>query len=91
MLDCYFKKYFFIDCPSCGMQRAIESLFHGEILKSISFNAALIPLMVTFLILIFQLFFKKISGGKWIVISFSFSAFIMFAQLVSKLMFNNFF
>jgi hypothetical protein len=89
MLDCYFKKYFFIECPGCGMQRAFELLYHGEILKSIHFNAALIPLIFTFLTLFLQLYLKKISGGKLIVTLFSFTVLIMFVQFVFKLILNN--
>jgi len=89
MFTCYFKKYLGLDCPGCGMQRAIDCLIHGQLLKSISFNAALIPLVITLLILIFQLCLKKIDGGKWIVVSFCFTVFIMFVQLISKFIFNN--
>lgn len=88
MLDCYFKKYFLLECPGCGMQRAFSCLCHGEILNSLHFNAALIPLLSTFLILIFQLYVKSVNGGKWVVISFLITTLTMFIQLVFKLIVN---
>jgi hypothetical protein len=88
MLDCYFKKHFFIDCPGCGMQRAFNSLIHGEFFNSITFNAALIPLIITFSLLLLQLFLKHQLGGKLILVSFSTTAFIMLFQLILKFIYN---
>lgn len=87
MLDCYFKKYYQIDCPGCGMQRAFFSLLEGDFTSSFHHNAALLPLIFTFSLLFFQLIFKTKKGGLFIVIAFSLTAFTMFTQLLTKWIF----
>jgi hypothetical protein len=87
MLDCYFKKYYQIDCPGCGMQRAFFSLLEGDIKSSLHHNAALLPLILTFSLLLFQLIFKTKKGGLFIVLAFSLTAFTMFTQLLTKWIF----
>ena len=59
-LDCYFKKYFGFSCMGCGMQRSIIELLKGNVIGSIKFYPALLPLitLVAFLILHLKYDFK---------------------------------
>jgi hypothetical protein len=87
MFDCFFKKYYHLECPGCGMQRAFISLLNGDFLSSLHFNAALLPLIFTFSLMLLQLFLKTKKGGILIVFSFSITALTMFTQLISKWIF----
>jgi len=35
---CLIKNLFGIECPGCGMTRAISSIFHGEIVRAFQYN-----------------------------------------------------
>jgi hypothetical protein len=83
MFSCFFKKYYQLECPGCGMQRAFFSLLEGNFISSLQFNAALFTLSLLFL----QLIFKTKKGGLLIVFSFSITALTMFTQLLSKWIF----
>ncbi len=45
MLPCFYKKYFGVDCPGCGMQRSLVALLKGDLLESLHLFPALLPLM----------------------------------------------
>lgn len=42
MPKCPTKLIFGIDCPGCGLQRAIHALLHGDIVKAINYNPFLV-------------------------------------------------
>ena len=84
MFDCYFKKYFQVECPGCGIQRAFHSFLKGDFLASFQFNAALFPLLITIILLLFQLIFKTKNGGFAVAFSFAITALTMFIQLIAK-------
>ncbi|MEX1217828.1 MAG: DUF2752 domain-containing protein [Acidimicrobiales bacterium] len=42
---CAFKATTGLDCPGCGMTRALHSLVHGDVLKAISHNLLLVILL----------------------------------------------
>lgn len=39
---CLFKNFFGIDCPGCGMTRALSSLGHGDYLAALKFNSSVL-------------------------------------------------
>lgn len=84
MLPCYFKKYLNVECPGCGMQRAFSYLMDGDLVASFKAHPALIPLILTFVMLALQLFFKWKFGGKVIIYLFAFSAAIIVVNYVVK-------
>lgn len=45
--ECAVYKTFGIYCPGCGATRAVYSLYHGKILKSIYYNPIILYLVVT--------------------------------------------
>lgn len=47
--ECPFHKYFHLDCPGCGSQRAIHALLNGKIMAALNYNVLLvlsIPLLL---------------------------------------------
>ena len=42
MPKCVFKTFLHIECPSCGIQRALHALLHGRLSESISYNPFLL-------------------------------------------------
>jgi hypothetical protein len=85
MLSCSWKESFGIECPTCGFQRSFIELIQGDIVESILLFPATIPLIVTFLILFGHLIFKLRSGAKAIILSFSFTVFLIVSNFVAKL------
>lgn len=61
---CPYKKNLNIDCPGCGMQRAIIELLRGHIWESILLYPALIPMIIMFLVLVVHLIFDFKHGAK---------------------------
>lgn len=45
LLPCPFKTFTGIDCPLCGLQRALLALAHGNFMASLSYQPATIPLL----------------------------------------------
>lgn len=45
MLPCYFKYFFGLDCPGCGLQRSIILLIQGNLLESIKMYPPLLPIV----------------------------------------------
>ena len=70
MFPCFFKKYIGIDCPGCGVQRAIKALLEGNIEQSLVYYPMLIPLLGMFAYLAFHIKFKFFHGHKVLLILF---------------------
>ncbi len=45
-LPCLIKKTFHVPCPGCGLQRSCIALLQGNVLQSIHFYPALLPLII---------------------------------------------
>lgn len=85
MLPCFFVKYFHMECPGCGTQRAFAALVQGEIMQSVKLYPALLPYMFTLLLLSLQLLFKWRSGGLVVMYSFLISTAVMVVSYLTKL------
>jgi len=46
LLPCPFKKLTGWDCPLCGLQRSVLALLNGDLIKSLQFFPATIPLLI---------------------------------------------
>lgn len=53
---CPFYLITHLQCPACGSQRALYSLFHGEIAKAFSYNQFLVVSLPYLAIIIFSTF-----------------------------------
>ena len=87
MMPCFYKKFFGIECPGCGMQRAFIELLKGNFLESLKSYPALIPTLLTFIFLIIHLIFKFEKGGHYLKISFIFTTSIILINYFYKLFF----
>ncbi len=83
---CLYKKYFGVECPGCGMQRAFIYLLKGNFLESIQTYPALIPLMIMFVYLVLHLFIKFKHGARVLLFLFVLnSAIIVFFYIYKML------
>ena len=58
MLPCLSKQILGMDCPGCGIQRAVLLLFQGEFLAAFKMYPAIYPILGLFGFLILDQFFK---------------------------------
>ncbi|MFZ1694855.1 MAG: DUF2752 domain-containing protein [Flavobacteriales bacterium] len=65
-MPCFYKKYFGMDCPGCGMQRALVELFKGNLAESFHLYPALLPILFMLAFLGAHLVFKFENGGTWL-------------------------
>lgn len=84
LLPCFFKSHFGMDCPGCGMQRSLIALLKGDVMGSLEYHAALIPFIITILLLVIQLNLKMTKGGKWVMWAFIITTMITLVQFVSR-------
>ena len=62
LLPCPTKFFFGVECPGCGMQRAIIELLRGNLVESIKLYPPLIPIMLMVIVLIINL---KVNSAVW--------------------------
>lgn len=86
---CMYKKYLGIDCPGCGMQRAVVELLRGNIWESILLYPALLPTIFLFVFLILHLIFKFKNGALILKISFIFTISIVVVNFIIKIINGN--
>jgi hypothetical protein len=68
LLPCPTKYFFHIDCPGCGLQRSIMALFNGNLMESLSFYPATIPIFALLIYAALHLKFDFRQGAaviKW--------------------------
>lgn len=84
-LPCTYKKFLGVECPTCGIQRSFIALLKGDLSESFMLFPGLIPLLLTFAILVSWILFKRPSFKivKWsLIISFG----LIFTDYVLKLL-----
>ncbi|MDR2927732.1 MAG: DUF2752 domain-containing protein [Cytophagaceae bacterium] len=86
-LPCMHKFIFGMDCPGCGMQRAIIALLRGNIAESARMYPALIPIIVMLIFLVIHLKLKLKHGAAILVYLFIFNAAIITLNFICKLVF----
>jgi len=84
---CFYKKYFGIECPGCGMQRAFIELLKGNIVESIILYPALLPMIFMISYLIAHIIFKFRKGYLVLKISFIFTVSIIVVHFIFKLIY----
>jgi len=85
MGTCNFKASTGLDCPGCGMQRAIVELFKGNIWESIHLYPGLIPMVFTFGLLFSHLIFNFKNGAKYLKLSFIITTAIIVISYLIKI------
>jgi len=88
MLPCFYKKYLGIDCPGCGMQRALIELLKGNFINSLKAYPALLPTIFLIVYLILHLILKFEKGAFVLKISFIFTVSIIIIHYIIKLTIN---
>lgn len=83
---CYFKSQLGIECPGCGLQRSFIALLKGDIQASWHYHAALVPFLITLIILITQILFKHKNGGKLVMLFFIITCIITVFQYILRLL-----
>lgn len=63
LLSCPIKQMSGIDCPGCGFQRSFVALLKGDLLNSLKFYPATIPLLVLFVFTAIHLKFELKNGA----------------------------
>ncbi|MCX7862539.1 MAG: DUF2752 domain-containing protein [Bacteroidales bacterium] len=85
-LPCFYKKYFHIECPGCGMQRALILLLKGKIWESIQTYPALLPMMLMVVLLIFHLLFKFKNGARILLYLFVINTAVIVVFYIFKIL-----
>jgi len=86
MQTCFYKKYFGIECPGCGMQRSLIELLRGNFIESIKLFPALIPTMALIVFLILHLVFKFKNGANILKNLFIINTSIVVLSYIYKLL-----
>lgn len=84
MLPCSWKETFGVECPSCGAQRSFFTLLEGDLGESILLFPALIPLLITAILVLLHLWRPQRFAAKWIVWGVGVSASLMFLNWVLR-------
>jgi hypothetical protein len=84
--SCFYKKYFGIECPGCGMQRSFIELLKGNIWESFMLYPALIPTIIMIGFLGTHLIFKFKNGGTYLKYLFIFNTSIVVLSYIYKLL-----
>lgn len=70
LLTCPIKHYLGVDCPGCGFQRSLLSLFEGDLISSFKLYPPTMPLIALLLFTIMHLKFDFKQGAFFIKILF---------------------
>jgi hypothetical protein len=84
MLPCLNKQFFGIDCLGCGIQRAAALLFKGDFIAAFKMYPAIYPLLLFFILLIFNLFFKIKYAEKLKIILVTLSLILVIINYILK-------
>ncbi len=84
LLTCFFKSHLGVECPGCGIQRSFIALLKGNFIESFHYHAALIPFVITLVLLSIQLKVKHENGGKWVMRAFITTSSITIIQYIIR-------
>ena len=80
MPKCVVKQLTGYDCPSCGVQRALHAVLHGEFSKALSYNPFFVISVPYFLLVLYATIFKNASAQK--VRKYACHRYAMYAYIV---------
>jgi hypothetical protein len=84
LLPCPSKYFLGMDCPGCGMQRALLELLRGNFAASLKIYPALLPIIFTFALLALHLKYKFTHGARTLQYAFMFSALVVVTSYIIK-------
>ena len=84
-LPCFYKSTLGIECPGCGMQRAIIALLRGDFIESFKLYPALIPTMIMLVVLAVHIFHHLKNGARILASLFVFNVVIILISYICKL------
>jgi len=82
--SCVYKKYFGIECPGCGMQRAFIELLKGNFVESLKLYPALLPTILMLITLVLHIIFKFRRGAYYIKLLFILNVVIIVTNYIIK-------
>lgn len=85
LLTCPMKASTGIDCPGCGMQRAIIKLLEGDLQGSLQMNPSALPILFMLIFLMLHLKFQFKHGARIITVLFIISSTIIVVNYIVKL------
>ena len=83
-LPCFYKSVFGLECPGCGIQRAIIALLQGDLSGSFKLYPALLPLIAMFVFLIAHIFYQFKNGAKILTLLFVFNVTVIAIAYLCK-------
>lgn len=86
MLTCPSKKFFYLDCPGCGLQRSAWALFHGEFTASWNLYPPTIFILVTLVFLVLHLLLGFRQGAYILKILFIITVAVMAVNYIYKIL-----
>ncbi|MDR3094597.1 MAG: DUF2752 domain-containing protein [Bacteroidales bacterium] len=87
-LPCLTKSIFHIECPGCGMQRALIALLRGDLAESLRLHPGAIPTLAMLMFLTVHLVFKLKNGSRILLYLFSFNVFVIIVNYIIKIIFK---
>tara|TARA_R110002051_G_scaffold185003_1_gene254259 strand:- start:9249 stop:9548 length:300 start_codon:yes stop_codon:yes gene_type:complete len=84
MLPCFSKKIFGVDCPGCGIQRAIALLFQGEFVAAFKMYPAIYTMILLFGFLFVDNFFSIKNSNKIIITLTTTTVFLILTNYILK-------
>ncbi|KLT65218.1 DUF2752 domain-containing protein [Pedobacter sp. BMA] len=85
LFACPVKAYFGFDCPGCGFQRSVISLFKGNIAESFRFYPATMPILFLAVFAIIHLSMDVKTGASIIKIAYAGIAIIILINYIYKI------
>lgn len=85
MGTCPYLHLFGVECPGCGMQRALIALLKGNFVESLELYPALLPMVLLFSTLIVHLVFKLKYGAEILKYLFIFSVLVIVVSYLVKI------
>ena len=89
MSECIYHKYFGVQCFGCGFQRSLVELLRGNFYESLILYPALIPILLSVILIFVQLVFKLPKGILYLKISFIFTFVIIILSYLYKVFTGN--
>lgn len=74
-----------MDCMTCGAQRSLQSLADGDLLQSLIYFPATIPLLLTFTLLLLHLKFNFSWGARALTYCFASAALLVLGNFIVHL------